>query len=150
MKLNYFSISSLAFLLFLLLSIGVALSATNSVSTSGLSDQTINITANDLKPTECASLNLTNIQIVTAGVPLTSTRNSNDLIFGTSGADDITAGKGQDCVLGGAGDDILNGDQGGDILLGGAGNDTIDGGPGTDICYSGGGTDTFARCETIR
>lgn len=168
MKLNYFSISSLAFLLFLLLSIGVALSATNSVSTSGLSDQTINITANDLKPAECASLSLNNVVLVIAGVPLVTTGNSGDLILGTNTSDDITARKGDDCIVGGAGDDIIDGNQGNDIILGGAGNDqingnnsddtiyggpgndTLDGGAGNDVCIAGGGSDTFNRCETIQ
>jgi Ca2+-binding RTX toxin-like protein len=136
------------FLLFIL-SVGVVMSAANSVSTSGLEDVSIPVNPNQLKPPECNALNLTSVSFVTPGVPFVSNGNSNDLIIGTSGADDISAGKGADCVVGGGGDDIINGNQGNDVLLGGPGNDDLDGGPGTNTCSGGSGTNTFKRCDTI-
>ena len=131
------------------LSAGVVISASNTVSTSGLEDTSSSVSPNQLKPSECNSITIADVYVVTPGVPFSSSGNRNDLILGTSGADNITAGNGSDCVVGGAGDDTINGNQRNDILLGGPGNDTIDGGQGTDVCYSGGGTDTFTNCETI-
>jgi Ca2+-binding RTX toxin-like protein len=136
------------FLLFIL-SVGVVMSAANSVSTSGLEDTSIPVNPNQLKPSECNALNLTIVRFVTPGVPFNSNGNSNDLIIGTSGADDISSGRGTDCIVGGGGVDTINGNQGNDVVLGGPGNDDLDGGAGTDTCYGGPGTNTFKRCETI-
>ena len=136
------------FLLFIL-SVGVVMSAANSVSTSGLVDVSNPVNPNQLKPAQCNAINIARVVVVTPGVPLNSNGNSNDLILGTGGADTISAGNGQDCVLGGGGNDTINGNQRDDIILGGPGNDDLDGGAGNDICYSGGGTDTYNRCETI-
>jgi Ca2+-binding RTX toxin-like protein len=138
----------IAIVLLLVLSVGIVLSATNSVSPSGLVDRVIAITANQLKPPECDALNLSEIEFVIPGIPLVSKGNTDSLILGTSGPDDITARKGQDCVVGGGGDDTINGNQGDDVLLGGPGNDDLDGGQGSDVCYGGGGADTFRRCES--
>jgi Ca2+-binding RTX toxin-like protein len=138
-----------AALLAVIFSAGVVMSAANSVSTSGLEDVSNLVNPNQLKPPECNAINITNVLVVTSGVPFTSPGNTNDLILGTSGADTISAGNGQDCVVGGGGNDTINGNQRADVLLGGPGNDDLDGGVGNDICYSGGGTDTFNRCETI-
>ena len=138
-----------ALLFMVLLSAGVVLSASNGVSPSGLEDTSSSVSPNQLKPSECNSITIANVYVVTPGVPFSSNGNTNDLILGTSNADTISAGNGSDCVVGGAGNDTINGNQRNDILLGGPGNDTIDGGQGTDVCYSGGGTDTFTNCETI-
>jgi Ca2+-binding RTX toxin-like protein len=72
----------------------------------------------------------------------------NQLIFGTTGADNLNGGNGSDCLVGGGGNDTLNGGQGSDVLIGGDGNDTLIGGQGVDTCYGGCGTDTFSGCET--
>lgn len=49
----------------------------------------------------------------------------NDLILGSSGADDIQGGQGNDYLIGNLGDDIIRAGRGEDVVLGGAGNDTI-------------------------
>ena len=134
--------------LFILISAGIfsAISASNSVNNSRVGSQTAVIDANALKPPECAALNLVGIVILSTGDAGT---NQNELIIGTSGADDIRSRGGADCILGGGGNDSLRGGAGVDILLGGPGNDTLDGGGGTgDICYGGSGSDSFNRCET--
>ncbi|MCP8884118.1 hypothetical protein NIM87_11440, partial [Devosia sp. XJ19-1] len=56
-----------------------------------------------------------------------------DLIYGTSGNDNLAGQGGDDRIIGRGGNDIVNGGAGNDNLNGGAGNDTIDGGAGIDI-----------------
>ncbi len=112
----------------ILASVVTAIAATNSVPSSRLTDQSRPITANDLKPSQCAALNLTAI-IVGSGT-----------IIGTAA---------NELILGGPNADTINGRGGNDCILGGGGDDAIDGGTGTaDVCIGGPGTDTFSRCET--
>jgi Ca2+-binding RTX toxin-like protein len=105
-----------------------AVTATNIVPESNLDDQQSVIKANDLKPTECSSLNLNNV-ISGSGTILGD--NQNNLILGSSANDNIDARQGDDCIVGGDGDD------------------QIDGRNGYDICIGGGGHDTYFRCEEI-
>jgi Ca2+-binding RTX toxin-like protein len=143
-----------------LVSINAALAAANTVASSWAGNSTQVITVNNLKPPECAGMNLT--QIVT-GSGNFSGSGSNELIIGSPGNDTISGGPGNggDCIVGGGGDDTLNGQNGNDVLLGGDGNDTLnggngtdylDGGPGADNLDGGAGTDTCygetrTRCE---
>ena len=140
-----------------------AYAAANTVPDTRLDLDTISITANDLKPSECASLNLTNI--VSGSGTLNGT-NANDLILASAGADTLGGGAAADCLVAGSGNDVLNGGAGADVLLAGdgdddlsgsggndtlygeGGNDTLDGGGGTDTCDGGSGTDTGTNCET--
>lgn len=100
-------------------------------------------TANDLKPAACDTLDLTNI--TTGNNPSTS----NDLIFGSDGADTLSGGDGDDCLVGRGGSDTLNGDNGNDILLGGSGNDNLNGNDGAaDECYGQDDLDSLdSSCE---
>jgi Ca2+-binding RTX toxin-like protein len=104
-----------------------ALAAANSVSASRMAVITQAITANNLKPPECAALTLT--RVVTGSGTIVGTT-GNDLILGSSGADTIRGGGGTDCILGGGGDDDIRGNG------------------GRDVCIGGPGTDTFRQCET--
>lgn len=115
-----------------------------SVPTTGADNITQSITANDLKPPECAGLNLSNV--IDSG----NGGSGNDLILGGTNADTITGGDGDDCILGGDGSDDLDGGSGNDILLGGNDDDTLTGNTGSsDECYGESGTDTLdASCET--
>lgn len=152
----------LSLLALILISAILAVAATNTVSESGADESNQSTTANDLKPPECAGLNLVEVRSGSGGGG-----NTNSLILGTAGNDNIRGRNGADCILGGAGDDTLDGDQGNDIILGGAGNDDLigdrgndtlyggpgndylNGGPGTDTCYGDSGSDTFhISCET--
>lgn len=108
--------------------------AGNTVPGTRLGQDLRGIVANDLKPTECASLNLTNI---------------------VTGTGTVTGTSGNDLVLGGPNADSLDGEAGADCILAGGGDDTIDGGTDTDVCIGGPGNDTFVRtlllihtCET--
>lgn len=100
------------------------LAAANSVVGSRVGAASRPVTANDLKPPECAALNLT---VVVVG--------------GGSGGQAAL-------VLGTAGNDNLTGAARGDCLVGGNGNDRLNGGPGVDVCIGGAGNDTFQACET--
>jgi len=123
----------LATLLMLLAALSMAALATgNSVPPSGLSTSTSSIGPNDLKPSQCASLNLTNLLVVNGfgfspHVPT--------LILGSSGPEYIFAGIDDDCIVAGAGNDFISGSDGDDIILAGSGADYVNGGPGYDICY---------------
>lgn len=140
-------------LLLLLVNIINALATANLVTNSAADDTVTAITANDLKPPECASLALTGV-IVGSGTINGS--GSNSLILGSAGVDVIRGRGGNDCVLGGGGNDNLLGGSGPDVLIGGPGADTLNGGGGggSDVCYGyngttgGGGIDTFSGCET--
>ena len=105
-------------------SIGFAFAANISVPTTHLSDQSYPVDPNQLKPVECASINLTSVYYCTGGICNGSS--ADELIIGTSGYDDIRGKNGDDCIVGGGGDDDINGDNGTDICIGGPGNDLFD------------------------
>jgi Ca2+-binding RTX toxin-like protein len=129
------------------LSIFSGFAAANTVAGSGAGEDFFTITVNDLRPAECASINLVNIIIGSGSIQGT---NQNDLILGSAGNDQIRGMVGDDCILGGGGNDTIDGRQGNDVLLGGPGNDNLSGFSGTDICYGGPGTDTAdSSCEII-
>jgi len=56
-----------------------------------------------------------------------------DELFGTSGADSISALGGNDVLYGFAGGDSLNGGAGNDLIVGGGGRDFLTGGAGADL-----------------
>jgi Ca2+-binding RTX toxin-like protein len=119
-----------ALVVLVLASVLTADAAANTVPQTRLTDQSRAITVNDLKPPECAGINLNNI-VVCTGTGICSGTGGNDLILGTAGSDTglngrIVGGNGNDCILGGAGNDDLRG-QGGnnDVCIGGPGNDTL-------------------------
>lgn len=117
-------IASIMLAMLILTSVVSALAATNTVPVTRLTNQAFAITANTLKPPQCAALNLTAIIIGTNS----KGTNANELILGTPGADNLGGGGGSDCILGGGGDDVLNGGKGnGDVCIGGPGNDTFKG-----------------------
>jgi Ca2+-binding RTX toxin-like protein len=125
-----------------------AYAAANNVSGSKVVDYRTAITANALKPSECASLSLSNI--ITGRGDFNGT-SGNDLILGSEIADTVDASGGNDCIVGGTGEDVLDGGNGNDMLLGGGDSDDLDGGAGTDVCYRGGGDQgAYHRCEQER
>jgi len=107
----------------ILASVITAVAAANTVPPSRLTDQSRPITANDLKPPECAALNLREIVVGSGDIKGTG---KNELILGSSGPDTIRSLPGDDCILGGGGDDHLSGDKDTDVCIGGPGNDTFD------------------------
>lgn len=108
-----------------LLSVGAAVGGGNIVPASIVTSYQVAITADTLKPVECAGITQTT---VVAGITGTA---GADLLLGSTAADTMSASGGNDCVLGGGG------------------NDSINCGSGTDVALGGPGTDTFnANCET--
>jgi Ca2+-binding RTX toxin-like protein len=130
------------------LSLAGALSAANLVTPSRAEDYNEAITAEALKPTECAGVTLSRVVILSRG-DLPS--GANELILGTPNDDSAVKSGGSDCILGGGGNDTLNGGAGMDVLLGGPGDDILNGGGGIgDKCYGGGQPgDKFKSCETV-
>ena len=111
----------------LLFVVGVASTATNVIESSRAGQQNRPITANDLKPPECAALDLQEIRVAGRG----GGAGHAGLVLGTSGNDRLIGGGGPDCIVGGAGDDEINA------------------GGGFDICIGGAGVDTFKNCEVV-
>jgi Ca2+-binding RTX toxin-like protein len=127
----------------ILASVITAVATANSVPDTYRTNQDLGArTANQLKPTECDALNLTNIVLCPAAGTCSGTGN-NDLILDTASGHTIDAGNGADCVLGGAGNDTISGQGGNDVLLGGDGDDILNGNQGNDYLDGGNGTDTL-------
>lgn len=115
--------AALGLLVLILGNIVSATAASNSMPPSSIGKDQRTTTANDLKPPECASLDLAK---KLSGSGTFGNGSASTLILGSSGADDIKGGGGDDCIVGGAGDDALVGGAGNDVCLGGTGNDTYD------------------------
>jgi Ca2+-binding RTX toxin-like protein len=135
-------LAGFSLLILILISLFSIFAASVSVAATGLAAVSHTTNVNELKPAECASLNLTNLIINGNG------GSGNDLIFGTAEDNTLDGGGGNDCMVGGDGVDVLSGGDGDDVLLGGAGADELNGDAGTDTCYGGPDVDLFATCET--
>lgn len=120
---RFISFGALTLILF---SVVTAVAATNTVPATRLDDRTSFINANNVKPSACAGISVTN-SVSGTGV-ITGTA-GNDLIIASTGMDVIDGSGGNDCIVGGGGDDMING------------------GDGNDVCLGGPGTDVFATCE---
>jgi Ca2+-binding RTX toxin-like protein len=68
---------------------------------------------------------------------------SNDIVYGTSVANDLRGGAGNDTLYGNRGHDTLMGEDGNDTLYGGSGDDRLQGGAGLDVLDGGSGIDTL-------
>jgi Ca2+-binding RTX toxin-like protein len=114
----------------ILVSIGTASTASNTVPPTYLDDLTRGVSAEEIKPAACAGITLTAVLICP---PNCTGTNANELILGSAAADSLRGGGGDDCILGGDGDDTLRGDAGNDICIGGNGTDTFPP-PGNPTC----------------
>jgi Ca2+-binding RTX toxin-like protein len=110
-----------------IISVFTAFAAGIDIAPSNIGIESIPVNAQDIKPSACSALVLTNI---VRGSGLFSGTAGNDLILGSSGNDTIDGGGGDDCIIGGDGDDI------------------IDGNSEIDVCIGGAGSDNFSNCET--
>ncbi len=118
-------------LVFVIASTGWSFAAENVIQPSTIGYTIVPITANQLKPPECASLDLTSYIVITGAGAIHGT-DGNDLILGSAGMDMIHAGAGDDCIVGGGGGDQIFGDAGNDVCIGGGDN-----------------KDKFHDCETV-
>lgn len=100
-----------------------AYAANVAVPVTRLTDQSIVLTADTLKPAACSALTLTRI-VICVGGNCDGTA-SNELILGTTNGERIRGRGGTDCILGGGGDDQLVGNGASDVCIGGPGNDTF-------------------------
>jgi len=140
-------------LLAVLFSTFIALTATNAVPPSGLSDTLIQVPASELAPPECDSIRSTLQTVLVCSGGYCTGSNANELILGTAGNDTIDGKNGDDCIIGGDGNDMLYGDNENDVLVGGPGIDMLDGGKrpkDIDICIDDPGSTTFIDCEIIQ
>lgn len=94
----------------------------------------------DLIPDETTFDNVVNG--TTAAEQLVGTAGS-DLLKGFAGDDQLFAQAGDDWLWGGDGDDYLDGGDGDDAVLGGAGADQLGGGGGADYLRGGSGDDIY-------
>jgi Ca2+-binding RTX toxin-like protein len=115
-------IAAFGLLALIVVSVATAFAAGITVQPSNIDAKSIAVTAEDLKPSACSGMTLT--QIISGSGTLTAT-SGNDLIIGSAGADVIDGQGGDDCILGGGGDDSLLGNEGSDVCLGGPGNDNF-------------------------
>jgi Ca2+-binding RTX toxin-like protein len=103
----------------------------------------------------CVGTNGDDIIYGTSGPDQIFGGNGNDIIYGNDGNDDIRGGNGKDTIYGEGGDDTIMGQNGRDELDGGEGADIISGGNGRDTIHcdeednvSGGlGRDETVGCE---
>ena len=112
----------LGLLTLLIVSVVSAFAAGLSVPASNLGQQSVPVTAEDIKPAACGGIYLSNI---VRGSGTFSGTAANDLIIGSAGTDTIDGAGGDDCILGSAGDDSLAGSDGNDVCIGSAGTDTF-------------------------
>lgn len=91
-----------------------AVSAANTIPSTRLDAAASSVSVNDLKPSTCAGLFLTNL--ITGTGTLTGTE-GNDLLLASSSADVIDGLGGDDCIVGGGGSDTCNGGDGTDVFV---------------------------------
>jgi hypothetical protein len=103
-------------------SVVLAAAANNIVPVTHLTDQSSSLTVNDLKPSACAAITLTDpVYCPTGPGGACDGTDASELVIGTTGPDDIRSGKGDDCIVGGGGDDNIRGQQDTDVCIGGPG-----------------------------
>jgi Ca2+-binding RTX toxin-like protein len=69
--------------------------------------------------------------------------NGDDILYGGSGDETLSAKDGNDALFGGEGNDLLKGATGQDVLQGGEGSDTLRGGKGQNLLDGGSGDDVL-------
>jgi len=68
-----------------------------------------------------------------------------DIVCGSSGADQISTGSGSDIIIGGKGNDAISAGRGADHIYGEGGSDRINAGLGRDFIVGGAGVDRLPR-----
>jgi hypothetical protein len=96
-----------ALVLLVVVTVITAAAAANTVPTSHLTDQTTAITANNLKPAQCASYNLTAIVVCGSAATCNGT-NANELMLGSPTTKKINGRAGTNCCIGNPGTTYTN------------------------------------------
>jgi Ca2+-binding RTX toxin-like protein len=117
----------------ILVNIGMSSAATLNVSsnTQNVFTTDDSITAEKVKPPECAGITLVDIRTGDGNA-------NNNLIIGDENPNNLAGRDGDDCIVGVNGNDTLYGDATGFLNLFGTGNDIIIGGNGNDTIYGDG------------
>jgi hypothetical protein len=90
--------AGIALLILVLASILTAAAASNTIPPTRLTDQTIPITANAIKPTQCKAFDLSGIFI--CNKPNCKAPSSNLLVIGVANTNKIDGGGGNSCCVG--------------------------------------------------
>lgn len=93
----FFPLGVVGLVLLIVVSVSSAVAASNMVPQTRLSDTSRGITANDLKPAQCAGLNLSSIVACSSGN--CNGTAANELILGYPGFEIINGGGGADCII---------------------------------------------------
>jgi Ca2+-binding RTX toxin-like protein len=109
----------------IVISLVSAYAANNTVPVTRLTDQTTTVTANMLKPADCARITVTTIVYCSTAGGVCDGTSASELIIGSPFTDKIQGKGGADCIVGGDGDDDIQGNQASDICIGGPGNDVF-------------------------
>ncbi len=100
-------LAGFALLILVLASILTATAASNTVPPSRLTNQTKPISANDIKPSQCADFTLSSI-VVCGSSPVCNGKTANELIIGLPGTSKINGHAGQNCCVGYPGTEYTN------------------------------------------
>lgn len=92
-------------------------------------------------PQECTGMVFDNVIFGSSGNDNIKATRKSELIFGLEGTDKIDGGGGNDCIVGGEGNDKLEGGTGNDVLIDLFGNNQLGGGTGNDLLIAGAGND---------
>lgn len=109
----------------IMFSVIFAVAANNVVPVTYLTDQSSIVTVNDIKPSACSAITLTDFYFCPATGGACVATDASELVIGSIMDDAIDSGKGDDCILGGGGIDDLKGEKDIDICLGGPGADSF-------------------------
>jgi Ca2+-binding RTX toxin-like protein len=105
---------ALGILTLLLFSAVTAIAAANTVPATLLDHRTLFANLNDLKPSACGGIFVTNLITGTGTIIGTA---ANDLVLASSTVDSIDGLDGDDCIVGGGENDICLGGLGSDIFI---------------------------------
>jgi Ca2+-binding RTX toxin-like protein len=98
----------------ILFSVVTAIAATNTIPVTLLDHKVLLTNLNDLKPSACGGISVTNLITGTGTIIGTE---ANDLILASSAADTIDGLGGNDCIVGGGESDTCFGGLGSDIFV---------------------------------
>ena len=103
-----------AALTLLLFSVATAIAAANTIPATSLDYNVLPLGLNDLKPSACAGIYVTNL--ITGSGTILGTA-ANDLILAGPAVDSVDGSDGNDCIVGGGASDICLGGPGSDIFV---------------------------------
>jgi Ca2+-binding RTX toxin-like protein len=110
---GFYRLMLFGLLALIIVSVVAAYAAGTDIAFSNVDFISRTVTVDDLKPSACSGITLTNL---VSGSGLITGTSANDLILGSSGDDTINGGDGDDCIVGGGGTDTCNGEADNDAF----------------------------------